>query len=74
MDLPAHTRERIAELRSLHGPAGIKLTRRGRFAWWRNLRPDRRCRMCGQRLRCSQLRWCDDVEAGRVAPAGWRIP
>jgi hypothetical protein len=72
VDLPAHTRERIAELRALHKPPGIKLTRRGRFAWIRNLRVDRHCKMCGQRWPCRQLRWAADVEAGRVAPAGWR--
>lgn len=72
MDLPAHTRERIAEHRALHGPVGIRLTRTGRFSWWRNLLPDRHCRMCYQHLPCSELRWCDDVEAGRIEPAGWR--
>lgn len=73
MELPAITRERIAEIRTFHKPAGIKLTRSGRFSWWRNLFPDRHCKMCGQPMKCTQLRWCDDVEAGRVAPAGFRI-
>lgn len=70
MDLPAHTRERIAELRALHQPPGIKLTRTGRFRWWANLFPDHRCVLCLQQMPCSQIRWCDEVEAGRRPPAG----
>ena len=72
MDFRAHTRERIAELRAHHGPAGIKLTRSGRFSWWRNLFVDYRCRMCREPLPCSQLRWCNDVEAGRLTAQGWQ--
>ena len=71
VELPAVTRQRVAELRATHKPAGIKLTRAGRFSW-RNLFRDRRCHMCGQTTPCSQINWCDDVEAGLISPAGWR--
>lgn len=74
MELSDLTRQRIAELRVHHQPAGIALTRTGRFSWWRNLFPDRRCQMCYQRMPCSQIRWCNRVEAHpELAPAAHRI-
>lgn len=72
MELPAHTRERIAEIRKLHQPVGIRLTRTGRFAWFRNLFARDACLLCRQPYPCRQREWADDVEAGRIEPAGWR--
>ena len=72
MELPAHTRQRIDEIRALHQPVRIRLTRRGRFAWIRNLFARDACLLCRQPYPCRQREWADDVEAGRIAPAGFR--
>jgi hypothetical protein len=63
-NLPAHTRERIDELRTFHRP--------GTQRWWEKLlaRPVR-CVMCGQRWMCRDRRWAEDVADGRRPAAGW---
>lgn len=67
MDLPVHTRERVAELRALHQPV------RKWLPWLRWLRrPVDVCILCRQTYPCRQVCWCDDVESGTVAAAGWR--
>lgn len=71
-ELPHITRERVAEIRALHQPVGIRLTRNGRFAWLRNLFPVDVCVLCRQPYPCRQIDWCDDVEARRREPARWR--
>lgn len=63
-ELPAHTRERIAEIRALHT---IERKRSRVGLGWRWLAW---CRLCCE-VGCRQLQWADDVEAGRRAPAGW---
>lgn len=72
MQLPAHTRERITEIRKLHQPVRIRLTRTGRFAWFRSLFRRDACLLCRQPFPCRQREWADDVEAGRIRPAGWQ--
>lgn len=57
VQLPAHTRERIGEIRATHKPM-----RR----WFRK----DVCKMCGQTWECTQIVWASDVEAGRRTPAG----
>ena len=64
MDLPAHTRERIAEIEALHKSVPIKVT--GRL-----FRVDG-CLLCRVPFPCSQARWAADVKSGRREPAGWR--
>lgn len=70
MDLPAHTRERIAEIRDLHKPVRVWIrTKAWGFIPWS--RAADACIICRQPYECRQIRWADDVEAGRVSPAGW---
>lgn len=66
MELPAHTRERIAELRALHQPVRKWI----RARWFP--RPVDVCILCRQTYPCRQINWCTDVESGVVAAAGWR--
>lgn len=63
-NLPAHTRERIDEIRKLHVPAV-------RSRWQRLLRKVPVCTMCGVPIgRCQQRKWADEVSAGARPPAG----
>jgi hypothetical protein len=64
-ELPAHTRERIDDIRAFHVPA--------RRSWWQRLaRRSATCVMCGVPIgRCLQLRWVERVVAGEQPPAGW---
>lgn len=63
-DLPAHTRQRIDEIRTYHVPAV-------RTWWQRLLRKPPLCTMCAVPIgRCQQRKWADDVSAGRRPPAG----
>lgn len=64
-DLPAHTRERIDDIRAFHVP-----TRR---TWWHHLtRKPAHCVMCGVPIgRCEQLKWASAVAAGDRPAAGW---
>ncbi len=63
-NLPAHTRERIDEIRTLHVPAV-------RTRWQRLWRRPPLCTMCGVPIgRCLQRKWADEVAAGRRPPAG----
>jgi hypothetical protein len=64
-DLPAHTRERIDDIRAFH-----VATRR---TWWHRLaRKPVQCVMCGVPIgRCEQLKWAAAVAAGRRPAAGW---
>jgi hypothetical protein len=64
-DLPAHTRERIDEIRKLHVPTV-------RTRWQRIRRKPSLCTMCGVPIgRCEQLRWAAAVAAGERPAAGW---
>lgn len=71
MNLPAHTRERIAEIRSLHIPIPVWVPTSilGWLPWMRRIEA---CVLCRMTYPCGQINWADDVEAGRVSPAGWR--
>lgn len=63
-DLPAHTRERIDEIRKLHVPTV-------RTRWQRLRRRPALCTMCGVPIgRCLQRRWADEVSSGARVPAG----
>lgn len=63
-NLPAHTRERIDEIRTYHVP-----NRRGLLD--RLLRRPPQCTMCAVPIgRCLQRKWADEVSVGRRAPAG----
>lgn len=68
--LPAHTRERIDEIRAFHRPQ----PRRYGIHWWQRLRRRPVCLVCWEPGECRQTRWAADVEAGRVAPVGWGMP
>jgi hypothetical protein len=68
MELPAHTRERIAEIEAIHRPTRVWI-RTARFPW---LRPVDVCILCRQPYECDQREWAADVKAGRRSPAGWR--
>jgi hypothetical protein len=64
MELPAHTRDRIAEIKALHVPDRIRVPGR----WFKV----DGCRYCRVRYPCLQRRWAARVEAGLIDPAGWR--
>lgn len=63
MQLPANTRERIADIRSTHKPTRVR-------SWGLFVR--KVCRYCGQSWQCTQIVWAERVEAGQIEPAGWR--
>ncbi len=67
-NLPAHTRERIDELRTFHVAAPR--------SWWSRLAGQPiRCVMCGIAIgRCQQRKWAEAVAAGRTPPAGFAVP
>jgi hypothetical protein len=67
MDLPAHTRDRIDEIRATHLPVRVWI--RTRRWWWRCIDV---CLLCREPYECRQRRWVDDVLTGRRQPAGWR--
>lgn len=69
MDLPAHVRERIAELRALHR-ANCRLRGPG---WWGWLFRIDGCTLCGEPYPCRQRQWTDDVESGAVPWRGARV-
>lgn len=63
-DLPAHTRQRIDEIRTFHVPAV-------RTRWQRILRKPPLCTMCAVPIgRCLQRKWADQVSSGACQPAG----
>jgi hypothetical protein len=64
MELPAHTRERIAEIRAIHvlERRRIRVGMGYQIVDW--------CKYCCG-VGCRQRQWADDVEAGRRKPAGW---
>lgn len=67
MDLPAHTRERIAEIEATHIATTVWM-RTARFPWLRRVDV---CILCHQPYRCLQMKWAADVKARRRRPAGW---
>lgn len=68
MDLPAHTRERIAEIEATHIATTVWI-RTPRFPWFRRIDV---CILCRQPYECGQREWASDVKAGRRQWAGWR--